>query len=299
MGPPTLVPVRLTVDAMTTKHEIREFLVSRRANVTPAQTGLPDFGGERRVPGLRREEVAELAGVSVDYYTRLERGNLRGASESVLNAIARALQLNDVERTHLFDLARRTTPGAVYDGGRGRSPDTVHTSVQRILNNMTVPAVVCNSRQDLLGANLLGRALHTQHFEADRPNLARFIFLDSRAPDFYADWPLACSLTAAMLRYEAGRDPLNDDLTALVGELSMRSRQFRQDWADQDVHEHRSGTKVYRHPEVAELELTYDVFAIPGEPGLTVTTYTAGEGSSTADKLALLSTWAATREHDN
>lgn len=280
---------------MTSKDDIRDFLVSRRANVTPAQVGIDDFGGERRVAGLRRAEVAELAGVSLDYYTRLERGNLRGASDSVLNAIAQALLLNDVERAHLFDLARGATPGsAVPDESRGRSTPNVRTSVQRVLDNLAVPAVVCNCRQDLIAANLMGRALLSQHFEADRPNLARFIFLDSRARDYYVDWPLACSLTAAMLRYEAGRDPLNGELTALVGELSMRSPQFRKDWADQDVHEHRTGTKAYRHPEVGEVTVTYDVFAIPGEPGLSIITYTAEQGSETADKFAVLSAWAVT-----
>lgn len=283
------------MEPVTSKDDIRQFLIARRANVTPAQAGIHHYGGERRVPGLRREEVAELAGVSLDYYTRLERGNIRGASESVLNAIARALHLNDVERTHLFDLARATTPSPADqdDVGTQGNPG-VRTSVQRVLDNLTVPAVVSNSQQDLVAANLMGRALLSQHFETDRPNLARFIFLDSRARHYYVDWALARSLTAAMLRYEAGRDPLNSDLTALVGELSMRSPRFRSDWADQDVHEHRTGTKVYLHPEVGELELTYDVFAMPGEPGLSITTYTAGEGSQTADKLALLSTWAAT-----
>lgn len=283
------------MEIVASKDDIREFLISRRANVTPAQAGIGDFGGERRVPGLRREEVAQLAGVSLDYYTRLERGNIRGASESVLNAISRALQLNDVERAHLFDLARATPPtAATRDDSRRHANPAVRTSVQRVLDNLTAPAVVCNAQQDLVAANLMGRALHSQHFEADEPNLARFIFLDSRARDFYVDWPLACSLTAAMLRYQAGRDPLNSDLTALVGELSMRSRQFRKDWADQDVHEHRTGTKTYRHPVVGEVEVTYDVFAMPGEPGLSITTYTAQEDSETADKLALLSTWAAT-----
>jgi transcriptional regulator with XRE-family HTH domain len=284
------------VEAVTSKDDIREFLISRRANVTPAQAGITDFGGERRVPGLRREEEAELAGVSLDYYTRLERGNIRGASESVLNAIARALQLNDIERAHLFDLARATTTtSAAQDEARRHGNPSVRASVQRVLDKLTVPAVVYNPHQDLVAANLIGRALLSPHFEADRPNLARFIFLDSRARDYYVDWPLACSLTAAMLRFEAGRDPLNSDLTALVGELSMRSPQFRKDWADQDVHEHRTGTKVYRHPKVGEVEVTYDVFEMPGEPGLSITTYTSEEGSATADKLALLSTWAATR----
>jgi transcriptional regulator with XRE-family HTH domain len=280
---------------MSRKDEVREFLISRRANLTPAQAGLPDYGGERRVPGLRREEVAMLAGVSLDYYTQLERGNIRGASESVLNAIARALQLNDVERQYLFDLVH--TAPATPAARPGKAPArAVRASVQRVLDNMAVPAVVYNAQQDLIASNLMGRVLFCQHFEARKPNLARFIFLDSRARDYYADWPLARSLTAAMLRFEAGRDPLNQALTALVGELSMLSPQFRRDWADQDVHEHRTGQKVYRHPEVGEIEITYDVFEMPGEPGLSIGTYSAEEGSESASKLALLASWAASQE---
>ena len=157
---------------------------------------------------------------------------------------------------------------------------------------MMVPALAINARQDMLGSNVMGRGLFAPHFESDRPNLARFIFLDSRARDFYPDWELACSLTAAMLRFEAGRDPLNDAMTALIGELSTRSPQFRKHWSQRDVHEHRTGTKVYRHPVVGEIELTYDVFEMPGQPGLTICTYTAEEGSPAADQLALLSSWS-------
>jgi transcriptional regulator with XRE-family HTH domain len=215
---------------MSRKDEVREFLISRRAHVTPEQVGLPDFGGERRVPGLRREEVATLAGVSLDYYTQLERGNIRGASESVLNAIARALRLDDVEREYLFDLARATSATKAARGRRS-TRQSVRASVQRVLDNLAVPAVVFNAQQDLIAANVMGRALFAPHFEADRPNLARFIFLDPRARDYYVDWPLARSMTAAMLRLEAGRDPLNQELTALIGELSTRSPQFRTDWA--------------------------------------------------------------------
>jgi hypothetical protein len=174
----------------------------------------------------------------------------------------------------------------------------VRTSVQRVLNNLAVPAVVFNAQQDLIASNLMGRALFSAHFEAERPNLARFIFLDPRAKDYYADWPLARSMTAAMLRLEAGRDPLNSDLTALIGELSTLSPQFRKDWADQDVHEHRTGQKVYRHPEVGEIEITFDVFELPGETGLSICTYSVEEGSPSADKFALLASWAATQEFD-
>jgi transcriptional regulator with XRE-family HTH domain len=280
------------VEDMSRKDDVREFLISRRAHVTPEQAGLPDFGGERRVPGLRREEVAMLAGVSLDYYTQLERGDIRGASESVLNSIARALQLDDVERQHLFDLARTTA------GVRNRRPrkPSLRASVQRVLDNLAVPAVVFNAQQDLVAANLIGRALFAPHFEAAKPNLARFIFLDPRARDYYVDWPLARSMNAAMLRLEAGRDPLNQELTALIGELSTLSPEFRTDWADQDVHEHRTGTKVYRHPEVGELEVTFDVFELPGQPGLSICTYSADEGTPSADKLTLLASWAAAQE---
>ena len=272
---------------MSAKDEVREFLISRRAHLTPEQAGLPDFGGERRVPGLRREEVAMLAGVSLDYYTRLERGQIRGASKSVLDAIARALQLNDVEREYLFDLARTT---AATSAARSRPParPSVRASVQRVLDNLAVPAVVFNAQQDLIASNLMGRAVFAPHFEAERPNLARFIFLDPRARDYYVDWPLARSMTAAMLRLEAGRDPLNRDLTALIGELSTLSPPFRTDWADQDVHAHRTGRKVNRHPEVGEIEVTFDVFELPGEPGLSICTYSVEEGSAAADKFALL-----------
>jgi transcriptional regulator with XRE-family HTH domain len=283
---------------MSRKDEVREFLISRRAHITPEQAGLPDYGGDRRVPGLRREEVASLAGVSLDYYTQLERGNIRGASESVLNAIARALQLNDVEREYLFDLARTTS---TTKAARGRRParTSVRPSVQRVLDNLAVPAVAFNTRHDLIASNLMGRALFAPHFEAEKPNLARFIFLDPRARDFYVDWAQARSMTAAMLRLEAGRDPLNHDLTALIGELSTLSPQFRTDWAEQDVHEHRTGQKIYRHPEVGELHITFDVFELPGEPGLSIATYSAEEGTPTAEKFALLASWAATQEFGN
>lgn len=165
---------------MSRKDDVREFLISRRAHVTPEQAGLPDFGGERRVPGLRREEVAMLADVSLDYYTQLERGNIRGASESVLNAIARALRLDDAERRYLFDLARDTPARSA----RIRKP-VLRSSVQRVLNKLAVPAVVYNAQHDLIAANLMGRALFAPQFEAEKPNVARFIFLDPRARDFY------------------------------------------------------------------------------------------------------------------
>jgi hypothetical protein len=276
---------------MSSKDEVREFLTSRRARLTTAEAGLPG-GGERRVSGLRREEVAMLAGVSLDYYKRLERGNLRGASDSVLNAIARALQLDDVEREHLFHLAQDAPLPTVAPTHSGESG--VRSSVQRVLDNMAVPALVTNAQQDIVAANAIGRALYAPLFDTPgQPNIARFIFLDSRAPDFYDDWPLARRMNAAMLRLEAGRDPLNEKLTALIGELSTRSPHFRAEWAQHDVHEHRTGQKVFNHPEVGPILLTFDAFDLPGEPGLSVVTYSAEPGTVDADRLSLLASWVA------
>ncbi|WP_430645521.1 helix-turn-helix transcriptional regulator [Agromyces sp. GXS1127] len=279
---------------MTVKDEVREFLITRRAQVRPGQVGLPD-SGDRRVPGLRREEVAMLADVSLDYYTRLERGNIRGASESVLNAIARALLLDDIERAHLFDLARRASAPRVSSQPM-RPPGSVRTSVQRVLDSMALPAIVYNAPHDIVGANEAGRALYHIHFDTDaRPNIARTTFLDPRARTFYADWGEARRMTAAMLRLEVGRNPLDEELTALIGELSARSPQFRKDWAEHDVHEHRSGVKTFNHPGVGAIEVTYDGWQLPGETGLSIVTYSAEPGTPDADRLALLPAWAEGR----
>lgn len=281
---------------MDSKKDVRDFLVTRRAQVTPEQVGLPQFDRDRRVPGLRREEVAMLAGVSVDYYTKLERGNIAGASESVLDAIAKALLLNDVERAHLFDLAK----AASATGARRRSagpPERVRPSVQRVLDAMAVPAVVNNARQDIVAANALGRALYAPLFDTDqRPNIARFIYLDPRARDYYVDWPLARRTNAAILRMEAGRNPLDERLTALIGELSARSTMFAKDWARHNVHVHRTGVKSFRHPGVGVVEVSFDVFALPGETGLSIVTYSAEPGTPSADALALLPAWANAQE---
>ena len=274
------------------KDEIREFLTSRRANITPEQVGIPTGSRERRVPGLRREEVAILAEVSAGYYIKLERGKVTSASDSVLDGIAHALQLTDAERAHLFDLFRPNA-GTARPGRQMR--EGLRESLQRMLDSMTVPAVAYNARQDLVGANLLGRAMFAPLFESDRPNFARFTFLDPRAKRFYGDWDLACSLNAAMLRYAVGREPLANELTALVGELSTLSPTFRTHWAAQDVHEHRTGRKLFHHPEVGDLEADYDVLEIPGEPGLSITSYTAPPESATAEKFTLLASWAASQ----
>lgn len=281
---------------MSEKDEVREFLISRRAQVTPAQAGLPDLGEQRRVPGLRREEVAALAGVSTGYYTRLERGGIRGASESVLSAVARALQLTDVEREYLLRLARASSPGP--DTVAQASP-AVRPSLRRLVDSIGVPAIVQTPRLDLVSGNTLARALFAPVFEDPRgANFARFNYLDPRARDFYADWPLARRTGAAILRLEAGRNPLDDELTALIGELSTLSPYFREDWARRDVHEHRTGVKHFVHPQVGRLEMIFEVMETPGEPGHRLVTYGAEPGSETAEKLAILGSLSAAPRPD-
>ena len=282
---------------MDTRSEIREFLTSRRGRITPDQVGLPIYGDNRRVPGLRREEVALLAGVSVDYYTRLERGNLSGASESVLEALAHALQLDDAERSHLLDLARAAQPPT---GTRRRRParQSVRPGVQRILDAMTgAPAFVRNGRLDLLAANQLGYALYSTHVSAGRPaNTARFTFLDPRAQDFYPDWDRVADEVVAILRCEAGRDPYDRALSDLVGELSMQSEAFRTKWAAHDVRFHDTGIKRLHHPVVGDLELTYEAMELSADTGLTMFAFTAEPGSKSEQSLNLLASWAATPE---
>jgi transcriptional regulator with XRE-family HTH domain len=279
------------------KSEIREFLTSRRARITPQQTGLPVYGDNRRVPGLRREEVAMLAGVSADYYTRLERGNLSGASEGVLDAIARALRLDEAERTHLFDLAR--AGGPTHRPRRRSAPKQVRPSVQRILDAMThAPALVQNGRLDILAANRLGRALYSElDLGPARPaNHARFTFLDPRARDLYPDWDRAANDGVALLRAEAGRDPYDRALTDLVGELSTRSEEFRVRWAAHDVRLHQTGAKRFHHPVVGDLTLTFEMLELVADPGLNLLAYSAEPGSRSAEALNLLGGWAATVE---
>jgi len=280
------------VDART---EIREFLTSRRARITPEQVGLPVYGS-RRVPGLRREEVAVLAGVSVPYYTRLERGDLSGVSAGVLEALARALQLDEAERSHLFDLARAVQP-TVSPRRRRPSRHRVRPSVQHVLDAITgAPAFVRNGRLDILAANQLGRALYSEMFASGaRPaNSARFIFLDRRSRDFYVDWDKAADDTVAVLRSEAGRDPYDRDLSDLVGQLSTQSDEFRIRWAAHNVRQHIIGVKHFHHPAVGDLSLAYDRLELAADPGLTIFTYTAEPGSRDEEALKLLGSWAAT-----
>ncbi len=281
---------------MDTRSEIREFLTSRRATITPEQAGLRTCGGlKRRVPGLRREEVALLAGVSVDYYTRLERGNVAGVSESVLEALARALQLDEAERAHLFDLAR--AQHTTSRPRRRRAPQRIRPGVRRMLDAMTgAPALVRNGRMDILGANGLGCALYSEMYvDPRRPvNSARFTFLDPRATTFFVDWEHAADDSVAVLRGEAGRNPYDRDLSDLVGELSTQSEEFRTRWAKHDVRYHDTGVKRLHHPVVGQLELTFEVMTLMADPELTMFAFTAEPGSKSEEALNLLASWTAT-----
>jgi transcriptional regulator with XRE-family HTH domain len=275
-----------------TRSEARTFLTSRRAKITPEQAGLPVYGA-RRVPGLRRAEVAQLAGVSVEYYSRLERGDLRGVSQHVLDALARALQLDDAERAHLTDLARAAGPAP---RGRRRPAHRVRPSVQRLLDAMTsAPAFVRNGRLDVLATNALARALYAPIFDDPiRPaNTARFNFLDPRAAEFWSDWDRAAAETVALLRTEAGRDPYDKALAELVGTLSTRNEGFRTRWATHDVRLHSTGVKHFHHPVVGDLHLTYESMELPADTGLTIVGLTAEPGSPSEDGLRLLASWAA------
>jgi len=276
------------------RNEIRQFLTSRRARITPEQAGLPVYGANRRVAGLRREEVALLAGVSVDYYTRLERGNLGGVSEAVLDALAQALQLDEAERGHLFDLARAANTSAPTR--RRPAQRRVRPGVQRILDAMDAPADVRNGRRDILAANRLGYALYSELFiDPVRPaNVARFVFLSPRAWDFFPDWEGTANDLVANLRTEAGRNPHDRGLQDLVGELSTRSQEFRTRWAAHNVRQHQTGRKRLHHPVVGDLELTYEVLTLPADPGLSLVVYGAEPRSASQDGLRLLASWAAT-----
>ncbi|MFB4315883.1 helix-turn-helix domain-containing protein [Actinomadura sp. 21ATH] len=278
---------------MDQRSQVREFLTSRRARITPRQAGLPSYG-TRRVPGLRRSEVAQLAGVSVEYYARLERGDLSGVSDQVLDSLARALRLDDGDRTHLEDLARAAGPAARRR--RRPAPAAVRPTVQRLLDTMTdAPALVMNGRGDILATNALGRALYAPMIDAARgavPNHARFIFLDSRSHDFWGDWERAADDTVALLQAQAGRDPYDKGLTDLIGELSTRSEPFRVRWARHEVRQHHQGAKPFHHPVAGTLHLTYEALELAADD-LTLVAYGAEPGSGSEDRLRLLASWAA------
>jgi transcriptional regulator with XRE-family HTH domain len=284
---------------MDASNDIRDFLTSRRARLTPQQTGLPDFGGRRRVPGLRREEVALLAGISTEYYVRLERGNAVGFSEAVLEGVSRALQLDDTERSHLYDLVRAANVGSrPLQKGPAQRKTQVRPGLQQTIDAMsTVPVFVQNGRLDAVATNQLGQALFSEMFvDPRRPmNAARFVFLDARAQAFYRDWDGNARQIVAILRREAGRNPYDRNLTDLVGELSTQSDLFRRLWSSHDVREHQTGIKSVHHPIVGDLDLTFETLDLTSERGLQMLVFSAEPGSAAHDGLQLLASWAATQ----
>jgi transcriptional regulator with XRE-family HTH domain len=289
------------VEGVDNRQEVREFLVSRRAKITPEQAGLHS-GANRRVPGLRRSEVAALADVSIEYYSKLERGALAGVSAGVLDAIARALQLDDAERAHLLDLARAADGTSAILRPRRRTKAkqwTPHRSLQWTMDAVTAgPAFVRNGRMDLLAANQLARAFYSPIYESRQqpPNFARFQFLDPASYEFYPDWDSFADVCVAILRTEAGRNPHDKELHDLVGELSTRSDEFRTRWGAHNVRHHGTGSKTFHHPVVGDLTIAYEGLEMAAEPGLTLTIYAAEPGSPSDEGLRLLASWAASQE---
>lgn len=285
--------------------DIRDFLASRRAKISPQQVGLP-VGSRRRVPGLRREEVAVLAGVSTEWYARLEKGNISGVSEDVLNAVARALNLDDEERTYLFELARAARPANRVPVRRKEAE--VAAPVRWLLDSMTLSAgFVRNGRLDVVATNALARALHAPMFASatttahGRANFARFHFLDPASREFFIDWDAGAAATAALLRAEAGREPNDKALRELIGELSTVSPEFRTLWGSHDIRFRHDGIKRLQHPVVGYLELAYQPLALPGLPRAVheLTAYTAEPGTRHEEQLRLLTSWAATSAEES
>ena len=274
---------------MDRRSEFSDFLRRRRAHLSPVDAGIERVGERRRVPGLRREELAMLAGVSVDYYVRLEQG--RGGvhpSDSVLAALARALRLDEAEHAHLRQLAR--APLAQAPPRRSR-PQRVRPEVQRLLDRMDgVPAFVLGRRMDVLAWNELAARLHVDFGALPRRmrNMPRLVFLDDASRELYPEWERVARETVAYLRFEAGAQPDDAELHALVGELSTKSPEFRRWWARHDVREKSSGVKRYHHPLVGELELHYETLALRADDHQTLVTYTASAGSPSETALSML-----------
>lgn len=279
---------------MTNKNDVQQFLTTLRGRLTPEKAGLTTFGGERRVPGLRREEVAQLAGVSTAYYTRMERGDLSTASESVLYALVRALQLDEAETAHLFDLSRASTgPRREL---RAKPEPRISPLVAQLLDTMRdVPAIAMTRVTNTAGSNALGRALFPLLFPTDGTpvNSARSLFLDERSKEFFLDWEASAREAVSALRLLAGQDPSDRALMALVGELATRSADFRTWWGGHTVRTHNSGTKRINHPIVGEMTLTYETLMLPSSSGIIIATYLAEPGTPSADALDLLRSWTA------
>lgn len=291
--------------AQAAQAEVREFLTSRRARITPDTAGLPTTGN-RRVPGLRRSEVADLAGISVDYYAKLERGQIAGASAGVLEALARALQLSEAEHRHLYDLASAADGVPTSARGRSRStrPHQVRESLERVVDAVTgAVAFVRDEMQDIVAVNDLGREFYRPVLGdkdasgplTGRANLARFQFLDQASREFYPDWDAMARMCVGIMHAEVGRNPGHRGLQDLVGELSTRSPDFAELWAAHDVRIHGAGTKRFHHPEVGELTLAFEELQVTADDGLALYVYSAEPGSASGEKLRLLASLAAGR----
>ncbi|MGP5292607.1 putative DNA-binding protein [Corynebacterium xerosis] len=279
---------------MDTRAEIRDFLTSRRARLSPEQAGVPTYGGVRRVAGLRREEVAHLAGVSVDYYNRLERGRATGISPEVLASVACALQLDEVEHEHLRNLHHAARPSPLQ-APRSRARHAVRPTVQKVLDALDLPAFVQNSRLEIVAANALGQALYADA-EGDHRlelpfSMPSFVFLDPRSPAFYGDWSRVARNQVALLRTSAGRTPDDPELLALIGKLSTQSPHFRELWATHDVLKYRKGPKNYHHPVVGDIEFIGESFDLSEHEDLALLTYTYETNSPTEQAMTLLASW--------
>ncbi|MCX4669519.1 helix-turn-helix transcriptional regulator [Streptomyces sp. NBC_01381] len=270
--------------------ELSEFLRTRRARLQPEDVGLPNFGRHRRVPGLRREELAQLAGVSVAYYTRLEQGNGRNVSGEVLDAIARALRLTDAEHAHLTHLAKPKQ----HKKKRAARPQQLRPALRQLMDAMdAVPAYAVGRRSDILGWNRLAAALFGDWgaLAPEERNWARIVFLDPASRELYLDWEQKASDIVSFLRMDAGCFPNDPLLSALVGELSVKSEEFRSLWATHDVREKSHGTKRFRHPLVGEMTLSFETLRLPDDHDQSLVTYHAQPDSASAEALRLLASW--------
>ncbi|MFB6583439.1 helix-turn-helix transcriptional regulator [Streptomyces sp. NPDC056402] len=279
---------------MSTAINMGEFLRTRRALLHPEDVALPDFGGRRRVAGLRREEIAQLAGVSVDYYTRMEQGRVPNPSGAVLDALARALRLDGDATRHLHRLARSQS-SARNVPQRQAQPQRVRPMLQRLLDDLVdIPAMVMGRRMDVLAWNTAAVALFGDYAALDpaERNIARITFLDETSRELYADWPSCARGNVAYLHLDAGRHPEDPQLASLIGELSMKSADFRRWWAEHPVQDKTSGTKRFHHPVVGDLELAYETLRAADDPDQALITYAAEPGSPSHDALRMLLAWA-------
>ncbi|MEB8340093.1 MmyB family transcriptional regulator [Streptomyces endophyticus] len=279
-------------DHLDRRAELSEFLRTRRARLKPEDVGLASMGRHRRVPGLRREELAQLAGVSVAYYTRLEQGNGRNVSAEVLDAIARALRLSDTEHAHLVHLASPTRQRRKHPAPKRQQQ--VRPALRHLLESLEgVPAYIGGARSDILAWNRMAAALFGDWGRMPRAerNWARLTFLNPDYRELFIDWDSKATDMVSYLRLYAGRNPEDPELSALVGELSVKSEEFRRLWATHDVKEKGHGVKRMRHPLVGELTLAYETLHLPDDDGQFLSVYHAEPGSASAEALRLLASW--------